>query len=73
MLPRTMSRWLWLLAIVGQLSLVTVRAAAMTDDRGESGGGQSLPGAPTGVVAVAGNGQATVLFSAPASDGADEV
>jgi len=23
-----MSRWLWLLAIVGQLSLVTVRAAA---------------------------------------------
>ena len=72
-LPRTMSRWLWLLAIVGQLSLVTVRAAAMTDDRGESGVGQSLPGAPTGVIAVAGNGQATVLFSAPASDGGSPI
>jgi invasion protein IalB len=32
-----------------------------------------LPGAPTGVSAVAGNGQATVSFTAPASDGGSPI
>ncbi len=36
---------------------------------GQSGSSYSVPGAPTGVSAVAGNGQATVSFTAPASNG----
>ena len=33
----------------------------------------TVPGAPTAVSAVAGNGQATVGFTAPASDGASAI
>ena len=53
-----------------QLALV---AGHMAAPRAAAGLGASVPDAPTGVTATAGNTQATVSFTAPASDGGSAI
>jgi putative cell wall-binding protein len=60
-------------ATLDDADTVTVVAGATTSDIDGSLAGAELPGAPTGVEATAGDGEATVAFTPPASDGGTEI
>jgi|SaaInl4_135m_RNA_FD_contig_81_351915_length_1780_multi_12_in_0_out_0_1 hypothetical protein len=68
-------RWVVSLALVGLVSLFMASFApewaspASAASSSSSSGGNTVAGAPTGVTAVAGDSQATVSWTAPASNG----